>query len=588
MLVPESCVQILRSIKSILSFLVIIVYCLTCFFAATISGRASTSTQSDRSKPAQLGPLKPVGLRYDRTVGHQDVRIIAGWDWWLPEGVKPVEYSGFVTSGKDRFSNMITVGRIAVKWGTVCPEPGVFNWEPLLDHIQQNKERGMRSGIHLRGVQRENVPDWIIEKYNVPVLDVIPLQDNQPWRIKIVPPWHPDVMSEYQKFLFEFGKTGIPQMEEVVYVYIHGVSPSRGEEMWMRAEDVEDWELRAGLTPEGLNECLLLRLKAFLTAFKGVEYKLVWLNKGPVGPKKHKRYRKITSGLFPFALSHGTGWRIGSIDQQHMHFKVPSVGVTLTSDGYCKVDDTLPIYTEHRFLGGENEAYGKGWEWRFGPQRQHAYRHRISTLRALQMLINFQYVSPTTLQLNPQLNSYALLTQGRLATNSPDAWAYLRECRVNGNTIKNLERWLIQRDLAGHRSVPAERVDRVKPLQTDLPGQAYDFDARRTDIKNGQKGLLFMIDKRFWNKSRPAIIKVTFIDHAKALWYLECTDADGDLMKMPVENSGDGIRKTATFNVPSLSTHAKFPKGMDFRIVTAGPGDVVVTMVRVIKPNWID
>ena len=533
------------------------------------------TAQLVESSAFQAGPL-------------QAASIEPGWDWWLPDSVKPVEYSGFVAWGKKHFSDMITVEGITSSWKEVCPEPGVYNWKPLLDRIRQNKQRGIRSGIHLKGVQRENVPDWIIGKYKVPVVEVTPLQENQPWRIKIVPPWHPDVMREYHKFLKDLGNTGIPQMEEVVYAYIHGVSPSRGEELWMRAVDVEDWEKKTGLTPERLAECLRLRLEAFLIAFKGVEYKLAWMAMGPVGPREYKTYRESTSGLFEFALGHGTGWRIGNIDQQHTLFRVPAIGITLTREGYCVIDESRPIFAERRFLGGENEAYGPDWEWRFGPYEQHAYRHRISTLRTLQMRMNFEYVSAGTLKLNPQLNTYAMLTQGRRATNSPDAWVYLRECRIYTGPVKNLERWLLQRDVSGHRSVPAERIDRKYRLPTDPSGEAYDFDARRTDIRNDQKGLAFKLDEKFWNVSQRAIIKVTFTDREKARWYLQWADADRNVLNAHVDNIADGQLKTATFELKGLSAQSALLEKMDLRIVTEGPGDVAVTMVRVIKPKWVE
>ena len=78
---------------------------------------------------------------------------------------------------------------------------------------------------------------------------MIPLNDNQPWRIQIVPPWHPDVRREFEQALVALGQTGIPKMSEVVYAYMHGVGPSRGEELWLRPQDIADWQENAGLTP---------------------------------------------------------------------------------------------------------------------------------------------------------------------------------------------------------------------------------------------------------------------------------------------------------------------------------------------------
>jgi len=60
--------------------------------------------------------------------------------------------------------------------------------------------------------------------------------------------------------------------------------------------------------------------------------------------------------------------------------------------------------------------------------------------------------------------------------------------------------------------------------------------------------------------------------------------AAGDPVRSaPVTNTGDGERKTATFAIPELAARAAFPGKMDFRAVTTGPGDLTVTMARVIK-----
>jgi hypothetical protein len=331
------------------------------------------------------------------------------------------------------------------------------------------------------------------------------------------------------------------------------------------------------------------RIDGMLEAFQGVEYKLAWMNSGgPIVPSP-KAYQEATADLWKYAMDRGTGWRGGGVDFQHGLFSAPALGTSVTEDGYCVVDETLPALVQRRFRGDENEEYGKGWEWRFGSYEHHAYRHRICTLRTLQLRQNFQMVSAETLKLNPQLNQYALLTQGRLWDDSPDAWAYLRECELRpALKVKNLERWLIQRDVEGSQSVACEQVDRP-PLARDAEGKHYDMDARRTDIRAGQDGLAFQLDPKFWDKPQPALLKVTFTDREETRWHVEYTDANNNKQRTAsVENAGDGERKTATFSIDSLASAGQFPGGMDFRLVAEGPGDVVVTMVRIIKKNWTE
>jgi len=373
--------------------------------------------------------------------------ISEGWDWGLPAGVQPAEYSGYVTWGGKRFDPAITVRGVSATWAKLNPSPGVYDWDWLTTEIEKNSQAGMRTGLHLKGVQREAVPDWVLEKYQPVVLDVPPLQENQPWRIQIVPPWQPEVEAAFNEFLAAFATTGIAQREEVVYGYLHGVSASRGEEMFIRSVDLKLWETTTGVTADQFAGWLKRRLDAFCAAFKGVEFKLASMFAGPLGVTAE--FRAATLELWKYPLDHGTGIRGGGIDFMHGLFDAPGWASRLDDRGYCVIDDDDPVIAERRFRGDENEEYGKYWEWRFGPVEGYPYRHRICVLRGLQMRQNFQYVSPATLALNPELNEYARLVQGYRRDDAPDAWAYLRECYPRLGTVKNIERWLIQRGFPG-------------------------------------------------------------------------------------------------------------------------------------------
>lgn len=486
-----------------------------------------------------------------------------GWDWSLPPDVEPAPYSGYITWGPKRYSPAITVRGIMVTWKRLNPKPGVYDWDWLEDRIARAQAAGMRVGIHLKGVQREAVPDWVIERFHPVVVDVPPLQaKGQPWRIQNVLPWQPDVDRAFHKFLEAFGKTGIPQRESIVYGYIHGISASRGEEMFIRKIDLAQWQETTGLTPEVFADWLKRRIDALCTAFKGVEFKLALMFGGPLGPTPE--FRKATAGIVDYALSKGVGVRGGAIDFMHALYVAPAWASRL-EDGYCLVDDNDPVIRERRFRGDENEEYGRYWTWRFGPVEGYPYRHRICVLRGLQMRQNFQMVSPATLALNPALNEYARIVQGYRRDDSPDAWAYLRETYIWRGPVRNIERWLIQRERPGSQTVPDERVDR-SPLPGEKSGQQHDFDARRTNIAAGQTGILFRLDPVFWPTPAPAMLKVTFIDRAPARWWVRYTKADGQNTNTPaVQNMGDGERKTATFTIPELNAAGRFPDDAGFR-----------------------
>lgn len=500
-----------------------------------------------------------------------------GWDWTLPASIRPVPYSGFVTWGGRRFHDYVTVDGVHLQWKQLNPAEGQYDWGPLTDRIAKSRANGMRLGLHLMGAELKGIPDWVLAKHNPAVFEVPVLQENQPWRLRNVAAWHPGVDQAFHAFLKAFGETGIAQSDGIVYGYIHGISPSRGEELWMRRQDLTMYEEQSGLTPDLFASWLRRRIDGMCQAFRGVEYKLAWMSGGAVGPTQP--YKDATADLWSYALSQGAGIRGGGIDFMHHIFDAPAWASRIDAGGYCVVDDSHPTIAEGRFRGDENEEYGAYWEWRFGPHEQYPYRQRISSLRGLQMRQNFQYVSSATLELNPDLNRYVLLAQGRRRETSPDAWAYLRECTVGRRVVRNMERWLVQRDLPGSHTVPAERTDRF-PLHSDAKGAHYDYDARRTDAANGQDGILFRLDRVFWARPGPATVKVTYRDDARARWHIHYTDGDGRLTRTPtVENTADGERKTATFTVDSLAALGRFPHDEGFRqwaaSLRATPGNLV-------------
>lgn len=486
-----------------------------------------------------------------------------GWDWSLPATVEPVPYSGYVTWGRKRFDPAITVRGIHATWKRLNPEPGVYDWGWLEEQIRLNSAEGMRTGIHLKGVQRDAVPDWVVETLHPVVIDVPTLQDNQPWRISNVLPWQPEVDRAFHEFFRAFAATGIAPRDDVVYGYIHGISASRGEEMFIRRVDLDMWQETTGLTAVQFADWLKRRIEAMCAAFKGVEYKLAVMFADPLGPTAE--FRAATRDLCDHAISRGTGIRGGGIDFMHVLFDSRGWATRLDAEGYCHVDDAHPVICERRFRGDENEEYGAYWEWRFGPVEGYSYRHRICVLRGLQMQQNFQYVSKATLALNPALNEYARITQGYRRDDSPDAWAYLREAYPRRQTVKNIERWLVQRDLPGSQSVPAERIDRHH-LSSDRDVNPHDYDARRTDMAHGQNGLLFRLDRVFWPEPAPAVLKVTFTDRAATRWWVSYSDGTTEPRRTPgISNTGEGQRKTATLDIPRLSADGRFPHDAGFQ-----------------------
>lgn len=72
------------------------------------------------------------------------LRVAPGWDWSLHEGIQPVPYSGYISWGKGRFSDLITVQGVKVDWRQMCPAPDTYDWSPLLLALEKNKAAGLR------------------------------------------------------------------------------------------------------------------------------------------------------------------------------------------------------------------------------------------------------------------------------------------------------------------------------------------------------------------------------------------------------------------------------------------------------------
>ncbi|VGO20833.1 beta-galactosidase [Pontiella sulfatireligans] len=500
--------------------------------------------------------------------------IREGWDWSLPPGVNPHPYSGFIT-WNDSKDAAVTIKGIHVNWRECNPREGTFDFSKFKQRIRDAKAQGLKVGLHIQGTVESKVPRWVLTKYEVPVFDMPPLSENQPWRLRNAAVWKPGVVNAFNEFMEAFRETGIAHDDDIVYAYIHCISPSRGEELWMRPVDADIYEQEGGLTPEIFRNWLLSRIDTMCEAFNGVEYKLAWMAKGPVGPK---RYAEVTEEPVNYAFEKGCGIRNGAIDNLNLLWDEPAWGVTI-DDGYCVLDYDHPSLRAGRFRGDENEEYGKGWTWRFVDTCYDEYRHRISSLHGLQLLQDFQMVSPESLALNPELNEYVLKSQGYRRDTSIDAWVYLREAETQRGTVKNLERWVVQRDAPGSMSVPAAATSFPRPGDPEN----MDFDARRTDVENGQNGLLFGLDPVFWNTPAPCLLKVTYIDNEKIRWTVEYSQRSGRKRAKVIQTQGDGKRKTITLHLPELAANSIFSGNMDFRLISEGTGDLTVNMVRVIK-----
>lgn len=209
---------------------------------------------TDKTKQTNRIPVEPTPWR-------TDYDIIDGWDWSLPPGIKPIPYSGITMpwprkNGKqyDLPGNEVTI--IRTTWRELEPEEGNFEFKSLRQQILDTSKVWDGTILHvlasvweikdfpghptakyptnwLEGQKRgnESAPHWL-EKYNIPKKPGRPrLNLTTPFQIINLDIFNDEYHSRYLKFVEAFGKSGIPQMKEVMFCYLHMASGNPGSFM---------------------------------------------------------------------------------------------------------------------------------------------------------------------------------------------------------------------------------------------------------------------------------------------------------------------------------------------------------------------
>jgi hypothetical protein len=330
------------------------------------------------------------------------------------------------------------------------------------------------------------------------------------------------------------------------------------------------------------------RMLADLTGIFGTQRtKLVFTGEdfpyGPFGADENLLARK--------AVDAGMGIRTGITEVFNDHLsEAPAYGSHVNPDGHLTVDESLPVHNGKYVLATENECYQDcGYQV---PEGDLEYVVKLSNLKALQLRMNWMYVVPSASYLAkyPQLWRWVRLSLGRKVTDSPDAWAALRDAEdtywtnpqapfetkeswPNRPWVRNLERWLVQRDVPGD-GVPARATSQVKQNILD-PANGTAYEALSSTA------FYFDLDDRFFaaGAARNATVKVTYLDSAAGTFTVE----GGAGGPVTVQRTGDGKWKTASVPVTDGFTNSLAGK-TDLRVaVPAGSTPLTVRFVRVVR-----
>lgn len=515
------------------------------------------------------------------------VSRVDGEDYSLPNWVESEEFSGYVCGACD---NAVS-GNMWIGWGDLEPQKGVYDWVILENRLTSLAAQGKTGSLHLlsitvggsnNGITVSNqVPEWVYEEYgldpeNLPIVGDL-------FDIIVIPQWREEIRNDFNNLVIALGEeyNNDPRLESV---YVHGISNSRGEELWMMQPYLDDIESDWGLTPEVMYDWLSSRIDAYAEAFEGNEYRLAWVGERPAWFQERPDFEQVSRDLIDYAWSKGLGNRHGGVETYTWRLDMDSFANEVV-DGYVIVDEGSHIF-DGRYFGDENEAYGSTWEWYFGSYHSDPYRYKMAIMRALQSRVRWLWSYPPAEEINPPLSKYARLSFGKTVDNSPDAWARLFEAVINpqyygGTNIKNFERWLMQRDVEGGMTVPA--LYYYKGFDSGA-GSFYDYTARRTDLISGNNTIYFDLDDNFVVR-RECEIKVEILDQEATTWNLIYSYGAEEVSSEDITTDGSGGVETYTLDINGCEFNNGLDFDMDFKLVVTGSKDLVVNLVRVVRDS---
>jgi len=554
--------------------------------------------------PAEPQIEEPVPQADDDDEGGRsaDYEVVSGSDYWLPDWVEPEAFAGYVDHPESEGSHPGTAYRNRwTSWAQIEPERGQYDWDYLDNLFDTADAAGYRVSLQIRSIVRGGgnlargivipsaVPDWVFTEFDLTEDEVVNLGGD--WNIEVIPGWRPDIREAFNDMIRALGERGYTQRPSLGVMYIHGISPSRGEEFWLEPWQVRLLESRAGFSATVMQDWIESRMDAHAQAFGAQVGKTAWVGKVDIWHYSGEDYRQAAWSLVEYAWDLGIGNRSSIVERYHIALQEPALGQSLDDDGYLYTDETIPPIATERYFGDENEEYGPNWDWRYGGTHGDWQRYRLAMLRVLQMRMRFLWTGAAAEQLDPALSTYTRYALGKNVETSADAWAYLKEAAVSrsltpAGVIRNFERWLLQRDMPGGVTVPAERVDRSfnsGGASDDAEGAFYDYLARRTNVAEGERCIYFDLDDRF-HTTGPVAIKVEILDDAAASWRIEYVDQAGDLATTTAYlGSGDGEPRTVTFTIDDARFDNDLEHGMDFRIICDSDADVTVRWVRLVR-----
>jgi hypothetical protein len=493
-----------------------------------------------------------------------------------------------------------------IKWKHVELERGHYDFGGLNTAIDTAASKGWRVAIRLLTGRRDAfAPVWMRD-LSIPMYKTTDSYD----------PEDPTFHDLYLRLVAAFGAQSYCTNPDVVSLYVGYASRSNGDEHIGPSDpDGGGYELDTPIVRE--------RLDAWARICPGNAHKMVM------------------GGPSQYGASLGFGFRNGFVENYLYQIPKRIIGqVWSPEQPYLTVNESVPMLASGAIIGDENEEYEEGWNSeykscnrpapgdkafnrctndadcaammaarpsdtrihgtcealgsnsRFGPLASFPYRYFMSMVRSVQMHLTYNLMNEFTL--NPALGMWQVMSLGRVASDSPDAFCFLMQAEFRRGPLKNFERWLYQRD-----SAEIVTMKEAKVVQTPAPpcasgggqwmtSQKYDWIAR--SAPDGMIG--FSIDRKFAGTETSmgnVVIKVSYFDFVGVGTVAISTDRCATTIgSQPTSN--DRTLKTATFMVEVLPlSKTGMLTDFDFEVCGFGgsgrPQEIIVSFVRVIKAN---
>jgi hypothetical protein len=529
------------------------------------------------------------------------VSIIDGFFWQLPENVAAASNAGIFFMNRDDGLSSTNWRGETFSWAELQPAADSFAFGILEAHMARARLADRKLVLRIpssvirqqspwRAGEESYMPSWVVEACEPPWFyslasngtSFAPVDPRQSSAfIRVATPWDSCVQSNYKKFVAEFALRNYLSSPVVAGVYVHGISTSFGEELWLHKAYISN-AVKAGMTQHKLISCFKKRISWWADAAQEDVGKLVWVGCTNI----HDNQRRFPCRqLDDYALALGCGIRGGEIENFHA-YPPPRYGQSYKS-GYVSVDWSHPLRNGKRYFGDELENV-----WAKKHPRATAEMTRYCTesslMRVVQLGLNALFTSPDVIQVSPDMFDWCVKNMAKQPSASPEAICWLREDYYRGakESIpwKNFEHFLYQRDFPGASTIPVYKIERPRFYQDPGKDRNWDFTARRTDVQNGSSKMLFFLDKQFANSIRQpySMIAVTYYDNTQCIWSLKARLEDSITISSKVYNKGDGKWKTAIFRKLKPMHHGKLAQDADIEII-AHEQNVTVRFVRVVR-----